>query len=78
MTEDELAVLDFEKEWQRARPGSGVKEQAIYYRFGVSATRYYQRLNVLLDSQAALEHDPHTVNRLRRIRAARLRSRRQR
>ena len=37
----------------------------------LSATRYYQLLNALLDDPRALAHDPVTVNRLRRIRDAR-------
>jgi hypothetical protein len=36
----------------------GSKEQAIRDSFGLSATRYYQLLNALLDNPAALERDP--------------------
>lgn len=36
----------------------------------MSPARYYQLLNALLDDQRALEHDPVTVNRLRRLREA--------
>lgn len=45
----------------------GAKEMEIR-RLGLSPTRYYQRLNVLLDTRAALEHDPLLVGRLRRQR----------
>ena len=41
----------------------------------MSATRYYQVLNALLDNPAALEADPMLVKRLRRMRAARQRAR---
>ena len=41
----------------------------------MSATRYYQVLNALIDTQAALEHDPMLVKRLRRMRAQRQRAR---
>nr|WP_229698375.1 DUF3263 domain-containing protein [Wenjunlia tyrosinilytica] len=56
-----------------SRPGA--KERAIREQLGMSPTRYYQVLNALLDTPDALEHDPVTVNRLRRMRDAR-RSRR--
>ncbi|MFJ4920940.1 DUF3263 domain-containing protein [Streptomyces sp. NPDC088725] len=52
-------------------PGPGAKERAIRERLGLSPTRYYQLLNALLDDPAAAEHDPVTVNRLRRLRQAR-------
>jgi len=61
-------ILDFERQWWR-RPGA--KEQAIRDRFDLSATRYYQQLNTLLDQPAALAYDPATVRRLRRLRATR-------
>ena len=54
---------------------AGDKERAIREEFDVSATRYYQQLNALLDTQAALAHNPLLVNRLLRLRAANLRSR---
>jgi hypothetical protein len=49
----------------------GAKETAIRVNLSMSATRYYQRLNMLLDDQEALAFAPHTVNRLRRLRSAR-------
>ena len=55
--------------------GAGSKERAIRDEFDLSATRYYQQLNALLDTQAALAHNPLLVNRLLRLRAARRRSR---
>ncbi|MFD5426815.1 DUF3263 domain-containing protein [Streptomyces sp. NPDC127084] len=68
LTERDLAVLALERsDW----PAPGVKERAIRERLGMSATRYYQLLNALLDDPRAAEHDPVTVNRLRRVRAAR-------
>ncbi|MET9427415.1 MULTISPECIES: DUF3263 domain-containing protein [unclassified Streptomyces] len=62
------AVLAMER---RSWPGPGAKERAIREQLGLSPTRYYQLLNALLDDPRALEHDPVTVNRLRRVRAAR-------
>jgi hypothetical protein len=72
LTERERQVLAFERQWWR-RPGA--KEQAIRDLFGLSSTRYYQLLNNLLDSPAALEYDPVLVKRLRRLRASRTRIR---
>ncbi|UHH23537.1 MULTISPECIES: DUF3263 domain-containing protein [Streptomyces] len=65
MSERDRDVLAVER---RGWPGPGAKERAIRERLGISATRYYQLLNALLDDPRALEHDPVTVNRLRRIR----------
>ena len=65
---DDVAILDFEESWfTSAVP----KEQAIMERFGISATRYYQRLNSLIDMPAAVEHKPLLVKRLRRLRSQR-------
>jgi len=41
----------------------------------MSATRYYQVLNALIDNQSALETDPMLIKRLRRLRASRQRQR---
>ena len=65
-------ILAFERRWWRQ---AGSKEQAIRDVFGLSATRYYQLLNALLDDPAALEFEPVVVARLRRLRASRIRSR---
>ncbi|WP_344659129.1 DUF3263 domain-containing protein [Catenulispora subtropica] len=72
LTDRDRAILAFEKQWWRH---AGSKEQAIRERFAVSATRYYQMLNALLDDEAALAAEPEVVKRLRRLRAARQRAR---
>ena len=41
----------------------------------MSATRYYQVLNVLIDDPAALAAEPMLVKRLRRMRSTRQRER---
>ena len=68
----EREILAFERKWWKH---AGSKEQAIRDAFDLSATRYYQLLNGLLDNPAALAHDPVLVGRLRRLRSARARSR---
>ena len=72
LSERERQVLAFERQWWKH---AGSKEQAIRDQFGVSATRYYQMLNALLDNPAALAHDAVLVKRLRRLRATRARAR---
>jgi hypothetical protein len=68
----EKAVLDFERSWWKH---AGVKEQAIKDRFDMSATRYYQLLNELLEKPAAMAYDPILVKRLKRLRVYRQRQR---
>jgi hypothetical protein len=65
-----MLILAFERKWWKH---AGSKEQAIRETFGLSSTRYYQVLNSLLDTPAALAHDPVLVARLRRLRASRMR-----
>ena len=72
LTERERELLAFERQWWKY---AGAKEQAVRELFDMSATRYYQALNALIDRPEALEHDPMLVKRLRRLRAARQRAR---
>jgi hypothetical protein len=72
LSERDQQVLGFERQWWKY---AGAKEQAIRELFDMSATRYYQVLNALIDSPAALAHDPMLVKRLRRMRASRQRAR---
>jgi uncharacterized protein DUF3263 len=65
-------ILAFERQWWKF---AGAKEQAIRDKFGMSATRYYQVLNALIDKSEALAQDPLLVKRLRRLRATRQRNR---
>ena len=75
LSERDAAVLDFEKQWWKY---AGAKEQAVRELFDLSATQYYQVLNTLIDSPAALAAEPMLVKRLRRMRATRQRERTQR
>ena len=65
-------ILGFERQWWKY---AGAKEQAIRELFDMSATRYYQVLNALIDRPEALAADPMLVKRLRRLRSARQRAR---
>ena len=71
LTEREQEILTFERQWWKY---AGAKEQAVRELFDLSATRYYQVLNTLVDRPEALAHDPMLVKRLRRTREARRRS----
>jgi len=72
LSERDRQILAFERQWWKY---AGAKEQAIRETFDMSATRYYQLLNILIDRPEALEHDPMLVKRLRRIRTQRQRQR---
>jgi hypothetical protein len=72
LTERERAMLDFERQWWRY---AGSKEQAVRDLFDMSATRYYQVLNALIDRAEAVDYDPMLVKRLRRMRTSRQRAR---
>ena len=62
------SILEFERDWWRH---AGAKEEAIRSQFGLSAARYYQLLNTVIDSPEGLRHDPMLVRRLQRARDAR-------
>lgn len=72
LTALEQQILQLEHQWFRH---AGVKEDQIRLRFDMSATRYYQVLNGLLDKPDALIAAPQLVTRLGRLRAARQRGR---
>lgn len=72
LSDRDRRILAFERQWWQY---AGAKEQAIRELFDMSATRYYQLLNMLIDRPEALAHDPMLVKRLRRTRTERQRRR---
>ncbi|WP_167106909.1 DUF3263 domain-containing protein [Mycobacterium sp. DL592] len=72
LTRREYDILAFERQWWKY---AGAKEEAIKELFSMSATRYYQVLNALVDRPEALAADPMLVKRLRRLRASRQKAR---
>ena len=64
----EQRILAFERTWWTH---AGAKEQAIREEFALSAARYYQLLNAVLDLPEAILFDPMLVRRLQRLRDAR-------
>ena len=72
LSDRDREIIAFERQWWKY---AGAKEQAIRELFDMSATRYYQVLNALIDNPAALEADPKLIKRLNRLRATRQRAR---
>ena len=72
LTDLERRILEFERNWWRF---AGAKESAIKELFDLTAPRYYQLLNDLIDRSDALEAAPTLVKRLRRLREARMSAR---
>ncbi|EFQ82503.1 hypothetical protein HMPREF0063_11712 [Aeromicrobium marinum DSM 15272] len=72
LSDRDREILALERLWWQY---AGAKEQAIRDKFDMSATRYYQVLNALIDREDALAFDPLLVKRLRRLRAQRARTR---
>ena len=72
LTDLETRILEFERNWWRF---AGAKETAIKDLFDMTAPRYYQLLNDLIDRDDALAASPMLVKRLRRLREARMNTR---
>jgi hypothetical protein len=72
LSERDREILDFERQWWKY---AGAKEQAVRDLFEMSATRYYQVLNALIDRPESVAYDPMLVKRLRRLRSSRHRGR---
>jgi Protein of unknown function (DUF3263) len=72
LSERDREIIAFERQWWKY---AGAKEQAIRELFDMSATRYYQVLNALIDNPAALEADAMLIKRLNRLRSTRQRAR---
>ena len=68
----ESRILGFEANWWQY---AGAKESAIKELFDLTAPRYYQLLNDLIDQDGALLAAPMLVKRLRRLREARMSTR---
>lgn len=68
LTDVDIAILDFE---EMRFKYLGRKESLIREQLGMSSTRYYQRLNWLIDQPEALAYAPMLVRRLQRLRDAR-------
>lgn len=60
LTDRERAMLDFCRQWWRAR---GSQEEAIRERFGVSATRFFQEVRTLATREEAIRYAPDVCRR---------------
>ena len=72
LSEQDLRILALERRGWRS---PSTKEQSIQEILGLSATRYYQVLNELIDRPEAFRFDPVLIKRLRSQRARRQRMR---
>ena len=72
LSDRDRRIIDFERQWWRH---AGAKEEAIRSEFGLSAARYYQVLNAVIDLPDAERMDPMLVRRLLRARDIRVQSR---
>lgn len=61
----DLAILQMEQRYYRR---IGAKHAAIRDELGITPTRYFQRLNGLIDSPEAVAVAPMVVRRLQRVR----------
>lgn len=68
----DIAMLELERRAAAERMPAGVKANRVRD-LGLTEIGYYRRLNVLIDSEAALAQYPVEVNRLRRLRDGGLR-----
>jgi hypothetical protein len=73
LTDLERRILAFER---RLWTSAGGKAAAIKAEFDMSATRYQQLVNALIDRPEALVAEPMLVKRLLRLRATRRKERR--
>jgi hypothetical protein len=65
LSERDERILEFERQWWRH---AGAKEEAIRAEFSLSAARYYQLLNAVIDLPGAVRADPMLIKRLQRAR----------
>ena len=65
LSERDERILEFERQWWRH---AGAKEEAIRAEFALSAARYYQLLNAVIDLPGAVRADPMLIKRLQRAR----------
>lgn len=63
MTDIEMAILDFEREWWRH---AGAKDREVSHRWGISASEYDRLLVAIAVRPEAMAYDALTVRRIRR------------
>jgi hypothetical protein len=63
MTDTEMAILDFERQWWRH---AGARDQEVTQLWGMTASEYDSRLLAIAVRPEAMTYDPVTVRRIRR------------
>lgn len=61
LDEEGVEILKLERQWFLY---AGRKETVIREKFGITTTRYYQKVNALIETEAAMAYDPNLVKRL--------------
>jgi hypothetical protein len=64
LTHADIRLLEFEDTHPRR---TGLKNDAILHRLGMSPARYYQRLDHLVRQQAVAERYPRLADRIARV-----------
>lgn len=65
LSEFDSKILEFAETAPRSR---GLLDHAVRSQLGITPTRYWQRLNTLIDDPAAHRAHPRLLNRLARLR----------
>lgn len=73
LTDVDRALLDA---WSQTWQYPGRRDSVLLEQTKLTPTQQHQRLNVLIDTEAAMVYAPITCRRLRQVRARRQRSRR--
>lgn len=68
LSERDVLVLQIMKKHPRSQ---GAREREARELLGLTGTAFHQLVNALIDTEAALAHDPLLVHRLQRIRDGR-------
>jgi hypothetical protein len=63
MTDTEMAILDFERQWWRH---AGTRDQEVTQLWGMTASEYDSCLLAIAVRPEAMTYDPVTVRRIRR------------
>lgn len=65
LSDEQRAILDFERQWWRYAGGKAIE---IQQHLEMTPVSYYRELNAIIDLPEAIEYDPTLVRRLQRAR----------
>jgi hypothetical protein len=70
LTGHQRAMIDFQRKYAMVTDPAKIR-RVIWEQFDMSPTQFFHVWNALIDHPAALEYDPHVINRHHRLRAER-------